>query len=141
MILPEILITPKSRGERGNNPLNIRHGNDWLGEVLYNPDSEYEQFESPEYGFRAGFKILDGYNKKGFNTVASIINRWAPNHENPTNNYIKFVSDKLNVDPNQKLDFNEETLIPLAQAMSKFETGKEFDKDIINKGYQLYKTK
>ena len=146
--LPEVVITPKSKGERYGNPLNIERRKKengeyvkWEGSVEHNPDPRYEQFNTVYDGFRAGFKTLNTYNKKGFNTVSSIINRWAPNHENPTNNYIKFVSDKLDVDPNQKLDFNEETLISLAQAMSKFETGVDFDRNIIQKGYQLYKTK
>lgn len=40
------------RGIRNNNPLNIKIGNDWKGEVP-NTDGTFEQFESMEYGLRA----------------------------------------------------------------------------------------
>mgnify|MGYP007032335315 CR=1 FL=1 len=37
---------PLPRGIRNNNPLNIRIGNVWLGEVQSPDDPEFEQFVS-----------------------------------------------------------------------------------------------
>ena len=49
------------RGIRNNNPLNIRKGNNWKGEVSSSTDGEFEQFVSMQMGIRAGFKILKNY--------------------------------------------------------------------------------
>ena len=51
----------KPRGIRNNNPLNIRKGNNWQGEISPQSDKEFEQFESMTMGVRAGMKILRNY--------------------------------------------------------------------------------
>lgn len=88
----------EARGLRNNNPLNIietdRIDYDWKGEALIDLDDQFEVFVSPEYGIRAAGKILDNYRKKGFVTVAAIINRWAPRHENNTDSYIKNIESR-----------------------------------------------
>ena len=63
------------RGIRNNNPLNIRKGNNWQGERHPQTDKAFEEFESMQYGIRAGFKLIkkymSGYNglTKKFNTI------------------------------------------------------------------------
>lgn len=52
-----------ARGERNNNPGNIRHGSKWRGLSIEQADREFCQFVSPEYGIRAIYKLLQTYQK------------------------------------------------------------------------------
>ena len=80
------------RGIRNNNPLNIRVGNHWLGEVEHPSDNEFEQFVCIHYGLRAAFVLLRRYIERyGLNTIPDIISRWAPSSENNTSAYIEKV--------------------------------------------------
>ena len=80
------------RGIRNNNPLNIRIGNVWLGEVQNPTDPEFEQFVHIKYGLRAGFVLLRRYiNHYHRNTVPMILAAWAPSSENNTIKYIDYV--------------------------------------------------
>ena len=81
------------RGIRNNNPLNIRKGNNWLGERQPQTDKSFEEFQSLELGLRAGFIIIRNYmtRRPRLDTVSAIINRWAPSSENNTAAYIKEV--------------------------------------------------
>lgn len=81
-----------SRGVRLNNPGNIRHGQPWQGLTEEQPDKEFCQFVSPEYGIRAICIVLQTYRVKyGLDTIAELIARWAPPNENDTPSYIKDV--------------------------------------------------
>ena len=81
------------RGIRNNNPLNIRIGNTWLGEVPNPTDSDFEQFVSVVYGLRAAFCILRRYIRRYHrDTIAKIICAWAPTNENNTALYISQVA-------------------------------------------------
>ena len=83
-----------SRGQRNNNPLNIRHSNDkWQGAAATQTDKAFVQFETLAYGYRAAWKILDSYwlnfsRKREPYNVSNIIARWAPSAENDTQAYI-----------------------------------------------------
>ena len=69
----------ETRGVRNNNPLNIRIGNAWLGEVKNPTDKEFEQFESLLYGLRAAFVLIRRYIRRyGLCTIRQIVTRWAP---------------------------------------------------------------
>ena len=73
----------KSRGIRNCNPLNIRIGNDWVGERQENTDGVFEQFTDMRFGIRAAFIILRNYiTKYRIKTIQGIIQRWAPEVEN-----------------------------------------------------------
>ena len=51
-----------SRGERNNNPLNIRRSADrWEGASQEQTDNSFVQFKSLAYGYRAAWKILQSY--------------------------------------------------------------------------------
>jgi hypothetical protein len=115
------------RGYRNNNPLNIRVGNDWQGERLDKTDGEFEQFISPEYGFRAGAKVLKNYQRLyNLKTVRQIIGRWAPSNENDTSNYVDFVARELGVSPDAQINVMSDgsTLARLMLAMSVMECGR-----------------
>ena len=67
-----------ARGERNNNPGNIRHGAKWQGLASTQTDKDFCQFISPEYGIRAIYKLIQTYQKKyGLNTIKTIIYRYA----------------------------------------------------------------
>lgn len=113
------------RGIRNNNPLNIRIGNVWLGEVQVNTDGEFEQFCSMRYGLRAAFVLIRRYIfHYRLNTIKQIISRWAPRSENDTLRYIQVVSKMTSIDPEEKLSFEDKpTMCKLVQAMAFVECG------------------
>ena len=123
LILPlGVYFMSKARSVRNNNPLNIKESADWSGERSLNLDPIFEEFQSVEYGFRAGYIILLQYLERGDNTIEKIINKWAPSgtdEENHTSNYIDYVADKMQVSP---LDYIAPSMLPrLMLAMSVFE--------------------
>lgn len=91
---------------RYNNPLNIRTGNDWVGERERDIDKGYEDFITPAFGFRAAYKLLMTYKHKySAYTLETIINRWAPangehdgqTYVNHTQSYIDYVGQRLGI--------------------------------------------
>ena len=118
--------TDLSRGYRNNNPLNVRYSawNAWKGKVVPNTDGAYEQFENMAYGYRAALYLLRKYIRQGYDTVAKIISRWAPENENNTQAYIDHVCEFANLHRDQVIDQNDkETLTAMARAMSICENG------------------
>lgn len=133
------MTRPNTRGVRNNNPLNIRIGNTWLGEVPNPTDSEFEQFVSITYGLRASFCILRRYiNRYHRNTVEKIISTWAPSNENHTSLYIGYVCSKLNIEPNKVLEYSDtETMVKLVQAMAKFESACDLKTEVLMNAYKI----
>lgn len=86
----------KPLGIRNNNPLNIRFSvlNNWKGQTGSNRG--FCTFESFYFGYRAAAILLKTYFRKGYVTISSIIERWAPRSENNTKAYIKHVLRWLN---------------------------------------------
>lgn len=87
-----------TRGLRNNNPGNIRkvNGVTWQGQSDTQNDSEFVQFINATWGIRALARAINTYrNKYGLNTVAGIINRWAPPSENDTQSYINSVAKSV----------------------------------------------
>lgn len=120
---------------RQNNPLNIRPTSDnWQGKI--GEQNGYVVFDTPENGFRAAAKNLITYKNRGVETVRSAIEMWAPNSENNTSAYVDFVSKKLGVEPDQKINLSDKnTLVNMLTAQSEFESGgKFFDKESIVAG-------
>lgn len=118
-----------------NNPLNIeyRKENNWKGAIRPYDGKRFESFENVKFGIRAGRILLKNYQKQGLNTITKVISTYAPKSENPTANYIDFVSKSSNIDKNQPLDFNLETvLFPILKAMCKFESNYNLTKNVYN---------
>jgi hypothetical protein len=114
------------RGIRNNNPGNIRLSKTvWQGQKLVPEDPDFVAFSTPLYGLRALMKTLLTYHfKYGLDTVESIINRYAPPHENATDAYIFSVSRALKVRRTDKINLTlKPTLIALAQAIVLRENG------------------
>ena len=129
---------PIPRGIRNCNPLNIRIGNVWLGEVPQPTDNEFEQFVSMFYGLRAGFILLRRYIRRyHLTTVPDIISRWAPGSENNTVKYIDTVCQLSGIAPDTQLDYgDEETMVNMVDAMILVECGQHVDRSTIIKAYR-----
>lgn len=127
------------RGIRNNNPLNIRVGNSWQGEVEKPTDMQFEQFKEMRWGCRAAFKLLKRYIERyGCNTVEKIIRRWAPSSENDTEWYIKTVCNRMGIKRDQPIKYKDLSMMCLlVQAMAYVENGQNIKYEDIVDGYFL----
>lgn len=121
-------VNKQTRGERNNNPGNIREidGVQWKGERATDDDKAFEEFDTPEDGIRALAKILLNYQRKhGLRTVNSIINRWAPSNENDTLAYVDAVSRQMGVLTMAEIDLESSSrLFDLVKAIIRHENGR-----------------
>ena len=127
------------RGIRNNNPLNIRVGNNWKGEVANPSDNAFEQFTEMKWGVRAAFIVLRNYIvRHKCNTIRKIISRWAPANENNTLAYIATVSQRANIKPDEVINVdNTCQMIALLLAMCYVENGQEISLDDVVEGWLL----
>ena len=122
-------MNKSSRSIRNNNPLNIRLGKSrWQGLRKMQEDGAFCQFDSLAYGWRAAFILLTRtyYNNYGADTIGKIISRWAPQIENDTRGYIRFVSEWTGIDDDEPLGSPPEhpaRWMAVALAMAMFEGG------------------
>lgn len=115
------------RGVRNNNPLNIEDGPFAKSQPGYaGSDGRFAKFGAPEHGIAAASSLLDSYDAKhGLNTVAGIVNRWAPPSDgNNTSAYAADVAGKLGIDPNAPVP--KELRPQLIAAMASHENGVPF---------------
>lgn len=128
-----------NRGLKNNNPGNLRvmPNDKWTGQT--GDDGAFCTFVDLEHGARAMMKLIQNYKKKyGLDTIEKIIGRYAPPNENDTSGYIGKVSLWSGINPNQRLDFNsQDTLVRLAQAMCRMETGVSLPINIFQSGFLL----
>ena len=132
----------KPRGLRNNNPGNIRKTTDkWQGLRAEQTDPDFFQFETMAYGFRALFKLITNYrNKYGCQTIADIIERYAPRNENDTNNYILTVCSLMEVPTSFVPDVDDSTtMLNLGEAICYMENGELPDKQDLIDGWELLK--
>ena len=127
------------RGIRNNNPLNIRIGNLWLGEVREPNDPDFEQFISMVYGVRAGFVLIRRYIRHYHRTtIPQVIAAWAPSNENNTTAYIDKVCQVSGIERDVQLKFeDEDQMIALVDAMILVECGQHIQEKIIRDGYKF----
>jgi hypothetical protein len=122
----ETMTSGKTRGERNNNPGNIR-GNQaytWQGQIGIDTGG-YVIFDSAENGIRAIGKDLLTKFSRGINTVQAIISLWAPTSENNTASYIRAVASQIGVDSNEELNMTDfQTLESFIQAIIQHENGR-----------------
>jgi hypothetical protein len=118
-------------GLRNNNPGNIRvkENINWIGEDNSCSSSAFECWEIPELGMRAAYRNQWTYEKRGLETISQRINEWAPDTENDTAEYIRFVSQSMNYDANTPFSIKDEKLGPaFIRAMTNKEVGWKDDK-------------
>lgn len=121
------------RGVRNNNPGNLRNTDTpWEGLATLDEmtdeqlgESEFEVFRKPWWGIRAIAKTFLTYQQKyGLKTIAQLIDRYAPDNENPTSKYINFVCMRVGRGPDKVIDLTDfEILYPLVKAICHFENG------------------
>lgn len=127
------------RGIRNNNPLNIRIGNKWIGEVKNPTDTEFEQFTSMVFGLRAGFVLIRRYIERyHFRTIREIVSRWAPASENNTERYIVQVCYFTGMQADTILSFwDKSSMCKLVYAMVQVECGKRLPYEQIAAAYNM----
>ena len=134
-------MTP--RGIRNNNPLNIRRSRDkWKGLKAEQTDAAFCQFETMEYGWRAAFWLLTRtyYHKYRLFTIRSIIQKWAPPHENNTQAYIDNVSRLTGIPPDEPIGIPSDQparWMMVATAMAIQENGTTLDYFAMLRGWTL----
>lgn len=133
------MSTRQTRGLKNNNPLNIRKGQSWVGEVEESNDPDFEQFYEMKFGLRAAFIILRTYLKiHGCCNISLIIHRWAPPNENNTEDYISFVCRYTGLDRYQKIQFEDkEKIIKIVQAMAIVESDKYLTFQDLEEAYDM----
>jgi len=128
-----------TRGERNNNPGNIRHvpGVDWVGQAATQADDAFVRFTDPIYGIRAITRIMKSYERQGIETVADVIDRWAPPNENNSEAYVTDVCNRCGVQPDDRVDFV--AIMPnLIKAIIHHENGENiYTDEQINQGIAL----
>lgn len=128
------------RGLRNCNPGNIRLSKDkWLGLRKEQTDSSFFQFETMAYGYRALMRTIQTYRRKhGLQTIADLIGRWAPSHENNTSSYITAVCQKMQVPTTFVPDVDDkDTMCALAAAISEVENGIDAQMADVRAGWDL----
>ncbi len=130
----------KTRGMRINNPCCIRlTKTEWLGQVQNPAERSFVTFSSRLYGYRAAFVVLRSYIAHGHDTIGKIIRRWAPECENDTQAYIKFVSRTTGIDADRALKFSDrQLLIGIVQSMAQIESAHiEHNLTLLQAAYEL----
>ena len=128
-----------TRGQRNNNPGNIRLSSQTFQGEVKSSDKSFKTFSSMAYGYRALIKILQTYQDKyGCNAIRKIIDRWAPDNENATSEYVKFVCSDTGYMADEAIDTHKKDVaVKLARAISKMECGGWWDTTEAMKGFDL----
>lgn len=126
------------RGIRNHNPLNLRERPKdrtvWVGERATDDDPQFEEFDYPEAGLRAGVRVLRNYKLLyGVTTIDALVDRYAPangvdNNGKPYKQdaraYKRALANALGVDPSDPIDLEDfNTIFPLIKAMVRHENG------------------
>lgn len=117
-----------ARGIRNNNPFNlIKTQIAWMKKVPHNqnPDSRFEQFETLEYGIRAGLMQVRNDIKRGYDTIDLLIHKFAPPVENNTSEYAMHISQTTGIGIKEKLTADRKTIIAIGRAICRFENGQD----------------
>lgn len=127
------------RGIRNNNPLNIRIGNVWLGEVQNPTDPNFEQFVSMAYGIRAAFVLLRRYIKHyRRTTIPDVVAAWAPAVENNVQRYVDVVTQLAGITADTQLIYEDKVMMcRLVDAMIFHECAQHVDFKVIERAYDM----
>lgn len=128
------------RGLRNNNPLNIeKSGDKWQGLAPVQSDPRFCTFKAPEWGVRAGVKILRTYQQRyKLFTLRQMIRRYAPSVENNTRGYVQAVARRAKIRPDVAVDlYNRDVVSRLIEAMWYVECGVAGDLEVIGRGLDL----
>ena len=132
-----------SRGIRNCNPGNIRRSKvRYKGEVQPSRDAEFKEFCSMGYGYRAMFVLLDSYRSRyGLCTIRQMLGRYAPPSENFTEGYVRFVSSRTGIAPDEIVNTRAaRDMVPIVAAMSQIENGVPPTMDDVELGWRLFES-
>ena len=139
-------MSKKPRGIRGNNPGNIERGALWKGLASEEEIPEhllgemrFAIFRAPHWGIRAIARILRTYKiRHEIDTIAGLINRWAPPNENDTAAYVHYVSQHSGICPDEAVDLEDYgPLSKIIPAIIAFENGQQpYHADTIERGLE-----
>jgi len=124
---PRPAASSQPRGIRNNNPGNIEDGEFARSLPGYaGSDGRFARFENADAGSQAAPRLLASYVRRGFDTPAEIINRWAPpSDNNPTAQYASYVASRAGVGVNDPI--TPDKIPVIAQAIHEFENGQTRD--------------
>ncbi len=147
-VIPQTIARPTSstgtaRGIRNNNPGNINYGDFAKSMGATGSDGRFAIFPNAEGGLAAMSALLTNYGKNGLDTVAEIINKWAPPSENNTAGYSAMVAKALGVSPNQPLNLQDPaTRAALMQQITRIENaGNPYSTDMMLQAAQTTNNK
>jgi hypothetical protein len=126
------------RGIRNKNPLNIEYNkrNNWLGQQ--GTDGRFCIFSDNKYGFRAGARVLRSYQRRGINTIHSIVHTFAPDNENETDHYANMVSEWMGISKHAPIDVsNDHVAANIIKAMARMEVGQSYPIETVLEGVKL----
>ncbi len=121
-----------TRGERNNNPGNIRRiaGVIWQGEASdQTTDDAFIVFTTPIYGIRAIARIMNSYHREGLITIQEVIDRWAPPSENNSAAYVAAVCKGCELGPSDVIDIQAK-MPELVKAIIQHENGEQIYSDL-----------
>lgn len=118
------------RGIRNNNPGNIENGQFAARQPGYTgaeSKGRFATFETPQAGIAAANNLLGVYGQQGINTIAGVINRWAPpSDKNDTTSYANTVAAKIGLAPDEPIDLADPKMrAKLSRAMFVVENGRD----------------
>lgn len=124
-----------------NNPANIEVGQGYAGETGETYAGRFAIFDSPVMGLRALIRDLNTKIDRHGGDVRKIISQFAPDFENPTNNYVRYVESRV-----KKAVVTPEDLPLLTAAVVEFENGVSSDRaaqylkpEVLNEAFELSK--
>lgn len=111
------LLGGPTRADRNNNPGNIVDGSFARQQAGYiGNDGRFARFDNAEHGAQAMVNLLLNYMRKGKDTIAGIVSKWAPPSENDTAGYIADVERRTGIGRNQHLTAAQLRLVAAAMA-------------------------
>ena len=95
----------------------------WQGKIPQqdNTDGTFQQYYFFPFGVRMMIKELkNNYINNGYNTIETLIKRYAPTSGQ---SYIEYVANRMGKLPTDELNGDKKTLLKLVQAIARFENG------------------
>jgi hypothetical protein len=126
------------RGQRNNNPLNLKLSNNaWKGKIA-GGDGVFEKFVNMEYGLRANIINMRTQYNRGANTIRKLISVWAPpSDNNPTESYIRQVSDSSGIAPDKVFAWDKEIVRSIVVPMGIIESRYVISDSLFNRSWAL----
>lgn len=116
--------TSLPRGLRDNNPGDLQPppSGTWAGTV--GMDGPFVIFSDTTWGLRALARdLITNIGTEGYDTITTLITKFAPPSENDTAAYISAVSADTSIDPNDQLGTDQDTITSLMRAIVNHELG------------------